>query len=121
QRVVHGCEHTGVALHIIAETLTRFVLGQADRTDRRMTEDHRRNVRVIQLAILHAAEEPIRKATAGSNGHWRQLGTASDIANGEDGIDIRLLPFVDDDMAAFVRAHATGFKTKLPDVRFPAG
>ena len=43
----------------VAEALARLCLGQSDGADRRVGEDHRRDVVVVEVAAGLAAEQPV--------------------------------------------------------------
>ena len=94
QRVVHADEIGHINLDVVAILLARLVLGQPDRADRRMAEDHRRDQLVLEVPPFHAAVQAIGQPATGSNGHGRQRISSRNVADRVDALDVGLLELV---------------------------
>ena len=78
-----------------------------------MREDNRANIVVVHLQIWFAVEKSFGKDTAGSDGNRRQLwGARSNIADGVNSWNIRVLELVNCDATRLVYFDATVLKLK---------
>ncbi len=82
--VVERHEFRLVRLHRPIEPRAGLGLGVAAGADRRMAEDHGRDVFIAEVPAFHAAEQPVRRAPAGRHCHRRQRRAARDIAERAD-------------------------------------
>ena len=78
--VVHGSETGLVNLYPVTEFFTRLFFGDSDGADRRMTENHRRDQLVIEVAIGLVIIKTIRQAPTGGNCDRRQRSPPGNIA-----------------------------------------
>ncbi|NBU26368.1 MAG: DUF2333 family protein [Gammaproteobacteria bacterium] len=121
ERVVHRHETRVVDLHLRgAVALDGRGFRKADRADRRVAEHHGRDVRVVEVAAFHAAEDAVGEPTAGGDGDRRELGLSRDIADRVDAADVGLLEAVDGDEARSVELHAGAVEADALDDGFAA-
>jgi shikimate dehydrogenase len=119
-RIEHADEARGVRSDVRPVSRARILLREADRADRRMREDDGRNQIVAQLAVGHAAEQPIRQPPAGGNRNRRQLGAAGHVADRVDAGLRRRLIVVDGNVACFRQRDARVVETEIRNVRVTA-
>ena len=90
-----------------------LLLGQAHGANRRVAEDHGRDVVVVQMLVRLVVEQTLGQTTARSNGNRRQLNGTGVIANGINPRYAGVLEFINDDVAFFVGFHASNGQVKV--------
>lgn len=96
---------------VFAEFLFRFLLSVSNDSNGRVREDDRANIVVVHLQIWFAVEKSFGEDSASSDGHRRQLWSASsNVTDGINSWNIRVLELVDFDEAPLVCFDATILK-----------
>lgn len=121
QCVIHRDEARGVDFQgFRAVAIARFLLAEADRTDRRMAENDGWDVRIVEMAIGHATEYSIGKPSPRGYRHRREQCSTRDIANGVDTAHVGLLQRVDGDMTRSVETYTGTIQADVFDHGFAA-
>ncbi len=95
-----------------------LLLGQAHGTNRRMAEDHGRDVAVVQMLVRLVVKQTLGQAAARGNGNRRQLNGPGVIADGINTRHAGVLEFINDDVAFFVGFHASNRQVEVVGGRF---
>ncbi len=103
---------------VIAVLFASLLLGQAYGTNRRVAENHGRDIAVIQMLIRLVVKQTLGQATACSDGNWRQLNGTGVIADGINSRNTGVLVFIHDDVAFFVGFHASNRQVEVVGGRF---
>ena len=114
QRRVHGGELATVDLHLIFTVFgDGFRFGQADGADGRVAEHHGRHQIVVKVLVGLVVEQPLRKATARSNGHRGELDATCVVTHRIDVGDGGVLELVGRDKALLVQRYAGGSQIEV--------
>ena len=82
-------------------------------------EDNSRDIVIVEFVVLvfFSTVEPIGEPSSGRDGDWCEESLALDVADREDAFNVRLLPFVDDNVPVGVKLDADILKTKVHCIR----
>ena len=96
---------------IFAPFFLRSLLSVSNVAHGRMREDYRANIVIVHLQIWFVVEEAFGEDAAGSDGNWCQLWSArSNVTNGVNSWNIRVLVLINHDFALLVCFDATILK-----------
>ena len=87
-------------------TLRAWRSDQPHGADRRVAENDRRNLLVLEVPFGLAAEEPVAQAPPGGDRHRRERQRPGDVADGVDARHVRILEIVGDDVALRIERDA---------------
>ena len=116
EAVVHRREARAVDGDLLPGVLAaRGRLAEPDRACGRVREDRRGDVGVVEVVVLELfrAEEAVRQAAPGGDGHGRELRLALDVADGVHVLGARVLVLVHDDVALLVRLDLRRVQTEV--------